>query len=258
MTLKEFFESKEKLVIHLPTKEMANKFCERANELGYTWSDKTSYTKYSNYNIYKEETCYSNAYSYSEIDFYKKHDYTILNFNDIEDFKENDDMENYIVINGKKAELTEEQIKQLGIDIPKENYNPFEKPKKGEEYYFIDELGIIDRYTWCNDSSDISFYNISNCCKNKELMKQRALHETLNRLLWRFTYENGWDDTFIYNFRKTKWYIRYDRSSGNFSKGCNLYLLYQGAIYFKDKETAQKAIDEIVKPFMKEHPDFVW
>lgn len=29
-------------------------------------------------------------------------------------------MNNYIVINGKKAELTEEQLKQLGISIEKE------------------------------------------------------------------------------------------------------------------------------------------
>lgn len=36
-----------------------------------------------------------------------------------EALKEFKPMENYIVINGKKAELTEEQLKQLGIEIEK-------------------------------------------------------------------------------------------------------------------------------------------
>ena len=39
--------------------------------------------------------------------------------------------ENYIVINGKKAELTNEQLKMLGIEVRK---NPFDRAT-GEEYY---------------------------------------------------------------------------------------------------------------------------
>ena len=34
-------------------------------------------------------------------------------------------MTNYICINGQKAELTEEQLKALGIELPKAN--PFER-----------------------------------------------------------------------------------------------------------------------------------
>lgn len=45
--------------------------------------------------------------------------------------------ENYIVINGKKAELTEEQLKQLGIEPEKKRKNPFERVT-GEKYYYID------------------------------------------------------------------------------------------------------------------------
>lgn len=35
-------------------------------------------------------------------------------------------MDNYIVINGKKTELTEEQLKQLGIETKEKRNNPFE------------------------------------------------------------------------------------------------------------------------------------
>lgn len=39
---------------------------------------------------------------------------------------------NYIVINGKKAELTEEQLRALGIE--KEKNNPFERVNKGGHF----------------------------------------------------------------------------------------------------------------------------
>lgn len=31
-----------------------------------------------------------------------------------------------------------------------------------------------------------------------------------------------------------------------------------GTIYFSTKEKAQQAIEDVVEPFMAEHPDFVW
>ena len=33
---------------------------------------------------------------------------------------------------------------------------------------------------------------------------------------------------------------------------------FNGCIYFYSKSIAQKAIEEIIRPFMKEHPDFIW
>ena len=52
-------------------------------------------------------------------------------------------MDNYIVINGKKAELTEEQLKALGIEIKKKRNNPFNSELKYEdEYFIIDEQGV--------------------------------------------------------------------------------------------------------------------
>jgi hypothetical protein len=31
-----------------------------------------------------------------------------------------------------------------------------------------------------------------------------------------------------------------------------------GAVYFEDKQTAEKAIEEIVMPFVADHPEFRW
>lgn len=73
-------------------------------------------------------------------------------------------MENYIVINGKKAELTEEQLEKLGIEVKND---PFKK-EEGHKYFCIENDGTISCFTDCNDPSDIAFYDIANYCKDKK------------------------------------------------------------------------------------------
>lgn len=51
--------------------------------------------------------------------------------------------ENYIVINGKKMDLTEEQLKQLGIEVRK---NPFERSAKGGRYFYINVHGAVHQH----------------------------------------------------------------------------------------------------------------
>ena len=70
--------------------------------------------------------------------------------------------------------------------------------------------------------------------------------------------ENGgeridWNDN---NHNKYKIWLEID--SGDFEVGLNSYYKEQGTEYFISEEIAQKAIDEIVIPFMQEHPEFVW
>ena len=48
--------------------------------------------------------------------------------------------DNYAVINGKKIELTGEQIKALEFEVRK---NPFERVAVDNMYYFISHFGII-------------------------------------------------------------------------------------------------------------------
>jgi hypothetical protein len=88
-------------------------------------------------------------------------------------------------------------------------------------------------------------------------MEQRALQETLNRLLWRFSMEHDGDKIDWSNRITLKYFISYDNSESCFStdwhaigKSCN--------IYFHTRAIAQQAIEEIVKPFITEHPEFRW
>ena len=67
--------------------------------------------------------------------------------------------ENYIVINGKKAELTNEQMKLLGIKVRK---NPFERVSKNESYYNISNKTNVMRHTEQDDDNDQGLYNTVN------------------------------------------------------------------------------------------------
>ena len=122
-------------------------------------------------------------------------------------------MTNYICINGKKAELTEEQMRALGIELPKAN--PFARANEGEECYIITAKGGICPY--CED--DTSFiddcFNTANYCTDKAIMEQRALHETLNRLLWRYSMEHD-GDKINWNTVSDKWAIYYEHDTGKY------------------------------------------
>ena len=57
---------------------------------------------------------------------------------------------------------------------------------------------------------------------------------------------------------KTKFYICYDYDWNIFSScGCCSWRGF-GLVFFYTTQIAKNAIEEIVKPFMEEHPDFKW
>lgn len=162
-------------------------------------------------------------------------------------------MENYIVINGKKAELTKDQLKALGIEVSKASV--FDRRKKGEEYYYINYQGKVEYTCESNLSWDEDVYNIANYCTDKTLMEQRALHETLDRLLWRFSMANGgdkidWEDSDTY-----KYAIYYDCSTREFCVNYFYFSKYS-SVCFYSKEVAERAVNEVIKPFIAAHPEF--
>ena len=88
-------------------------------------------------------------------------------------------MENYIVINGKKAELTKEQMKQLGLI----KNSPFDRVEEGEKYYIIDPSNGVLTMAEINFSINKVNYETANYCTDKDIIQQRAWHEILDRLL---------------------------------------------------------------------------
>lgn len=125
----------------------------------------------------------------------------------------------------------------------------------GEKYYWIGCAGEIR-----TDIKDIGLdlcITVANACKDEKLMEQRALHEVLDRLLWRASIEAGELDN-PWDGNNSHYYIYYESKTGSLGVEDSMHWSIQGVCYFSTYNAAQSAIENIVKPFMKKHPDFEW
>lgn len=162
--------------------------------------------------------------------------------------------DNYAVINGKRVELTDEQVKALEIETRK---NPFERVKDGDPYYYIATDGYIhsvhDNYNQCDYDA---YYNV-NYFNNKDFAYQVALHQLLYRKLLRFAYDNGCEDTAEWDLKNTHYYICYNYYNHKFDTDV-ISGYKENIVYFSSRSAAERAIKEVVEPFVKEHPEFKW
>lgn len=164
-------------------------------------------------------------------------------------------MDNYIVINGKKAELTEEQLKQLGIKDEKEN--PFANRVDKGSYYYISARGTIESETEEGDCIDTCLYDNANYFNDEDFAEQVALHQLLYRKLLKYAYENDAVCDTIMSEDKPKYYIAQNIVSHTFT----VLVQYQtkcADIYFSKEQVAKEAIADVVIPFMVKYPEFVW
>lgn len=171
--------------------------------------------------------------------------------------KEENNMENYIVINGKRVELTEEQLKQLGIEVEKKRNNPFNnKVEFGTEYYYIDSVSGIEKTPFDDGEIDGDFVDVANSFNDKDFANQVYLHELLNRKLLKYAWDNEAEDC---EWNNVKNHYRIGKNSNNdFVVLKDIMYKTLGVVYFSTEEVAIQAIKDVVEPFMKEHPEFVW
>ena len=93
ITFKELLERAkgEMFAIHTPTEEQAKVLSSELDKNGFKWYNGYKLTTGTNYQTYKENTCYNfekdNRVCYSPLVWYQKHGYTIIEFIDI-DFSE--------------------------------------------------------------------------------------------------------------------------------------------------------------------------
>lgn len=161
--------------------------------------------------------------------------------------------ENYIVINGKKTNLTDEQLKQLGIGIEVRN-NPFKRVKKGRKYWSVDENNDLCDYEESDDFIDATLYDVANYFNDTNFAEQVGLHQLLYRKLLRFAYDNECEDTKEWDGCNRHFCIAYENTYEAWvSNSCK-----QFTVYFSSMEAAKQAIKEVVEPFVEEHPEFKW
>lgn len=162
--------------------------------------------------------------------------------------------ESYIVIDGKRIDLTPEQLATLGIEAPKKS--PFERVKAGDGFYYIDFDGSVKWGVEESLDGDNDLIAISNYCTDESLMQQRALHEILNRRLWRYSMEHDGDKIdWCDSSDKYTVYMLHDKNKIRTS-AAPISCPSIGSPYFRTYVAANAAIDEIIKPFMEEHPEF--
>lgn len=168
-------------------------------------------------------------------------------------------MENYIVINGKKAELTEEQLKQLGInvEVKKETLFTRNHDPKGL-YWSISSTGGIMSQHEDNASFDDALYENVNYFNDYKFAKQVALQQLLYRKLLKYAYESDAIVTDWTDPNSQKYFISKSMKKNTFHVNWNTMIKSGCEVYFTSKEVTERAIEDVVKPFMEEHPEFVW
>lgn len=162
-------------------------------------------------------------------------------------------MENYIMLNGKKIMLTPEQVKLMQEDKPKKS--PFDRADLNDKFYLVESDFNCLRTIENNTELDNYLFECGNYCTDKNIMEQHALHMKLNNLLWRYSMTHGGDEVDWYS-DSTKVFIYYNANTDSFRTSECYFVKYFGAVPFVNSKTAEAAIEEIVEPFIKEHPDF--
>lgn len=163
-------------------------------------------------------------------------------------------MENYMMINGKRINLTDEQVEMILADEPKKS--PFDRVDIDEIYYHIGTGFVANTYVENNNYIDDALYDAANYCTDENIMKQHALHMLLNNLLWRYSMTHGGDEITFDAWSAHKYNIFYNKPKKTFFVTFHTEAKNLGTVYFSDEETARSAIEEIVIPFIKSYPDF--
>lgn len=221
----------------------------------------TKNTKCGDVVLYANEVWMNDGNNIVNLDDYIDKDGTILkplikNQTDEETLKENT-MENYIVINGKKAELTKEQLKALGIEIENKRNNPFNDKLKDQEEYFV--ITAEDVRTSLYDHitiTDIQRLNNANSFNDKDFAKQVYLHELLNRKLLKYAWDNEAEDC-EWDEKNEHYYIYLNAKDKVFAVN-TAYIYKESTVYFSNMNITEQAIENVVKPFIEEYPEFVW
>ena len=160
----------------------------------------------------------------------------------------------YLVVNGIKVPLTDEQKKSLGLTFE----NPFAEPSMRENYYYITSEGAVGVDTNVGAYLDNRRFDEVNCFKNRTFANGVAKKQLLYRMLLKFAYDNDavdlpWD-RHNYHF-----YIRYEYNEGvdepTWEVAAALINKSVNEIYFSKKAVAEEALETVVKPFLSAFPE---
>lgn len=160
--------------------------------------------------------------------------------------------ENYIVINGKRAELTKEQMEQLGIEEKKKDKRW--RADQGEKYYFVGIVGEVFNTCERNDAFSIFRYYSHNYFRTREEAEIYARVLETEMLLKRYADEHNGK----FGDCKYELYIdKIDSDSVLVSLVWGSYI-FSRTVWFSSENVALEAINEIGKDRILEYLAYEW
>lgn len=156
-----------------------------------------------------------------------------------------------LVIGDKEVQLTNEQLKVLGIEVRK---SPFDRTNSlCKEYFYIDPFGDISRSS--EEYSDVwkDLRYAANYFNDEEFANRVALRQLLDRKLLKYAYDNGYEGT----EESGLYYVNYCPQAKSYTVQVDVGFR-AFCTHFSSYEATERAIKEVVEPFVKEHPEFTW
>lgn len=164
--------------------------------------------------------------------------------------------ENYIVINGKRAELTKEQMEQLGIDV---NCSKRWRANKKGVYWFVDDAGGIMSLSEINSYYDDFRYYFHNYFRTQEEAETYARVLETEMLLKKYANEHNGEfrdnvKYYLYLADKSDLWGGHVKVQGVHTNLC----LRPRQVWFSSMDITQNAINEIGQKRIKEYLTYEW
>lgn len=156
--------------------------------------------------------------------------------------------ENYIVINGKRAELTKEQMEQFGIEV-KENKRWRASSRGG--YWFVNADNLVDMAQEGYDIYDDFRYYFHNYFQTREEVETYARVLETEMLLKKYADEHNGE------FGDCRFYLIRPKTANELIE-LTYYNCRSRTIFFSSREIAQNAIKEIGKDRIIEYLTYEW
>lgn len=150
---------------------------------------------------------------------------------------------------GELAQTEEELAKTEGY-----HETPFDRVSFDKAYYSINVANGVCKTIEKETRHDNALYECCNYFNDASFGEQIALHQLLYRKLLKFKLQ---DDTCDVN-SESCFFIRTNSSNLPFVDVLlSSYKNFNG-VYFSSRLVAERALFQVVIPFLEEHPDFIW
>lgn len=165
------------------------------------------------------------------------------------------DNRNYIVINGKKAELTKEQLKQLGIEINKPKRW---RAKRADWYWCVGPDGHIHSYRDFFAENDNFNYDTRNYFRTETDAQEYAKVLETRRQLMKFADEHN-DSPIDWNDEASKKYsFVYDNELSKPFINRSITFRIPTSVYFSSERIAEQALAQIGEDKITKYLLYEW